>query len=559
MNSHIGKILEVGETETAEFKPPRTTRESLTQSVCALLNQRGGMVVWGVTDKRNPIGIPNAEQAAKELNDHVMGHIRPRPLISVSIEPVGAQQLVVVDVPPGADKPYSVDRQIWIRIARHTLRASADESSEIVERNSIQLERWERETMPDFALEDCSVEELSRARADIVQAGRFGIDVPLMDVDLLRQLHLAKAGQLTNGSVVLFAREPRRWAPNLSLRIVFFAGPHKGQIDSDTILERPAVALVQEAVAIIQQRTGFSSSFQAAKIQRADRPAYPLFALREGLVNAIVHRDYRELGDVQVELYPDSIVIRNPGTLPEGITIADLNKEHISKPVNPDIARVFYLRRYMEQLGMGTRQLIAHCKEVGARLPRWTESQRTVSLQIFRAPTSSQLSPRQATFTEQHKAGYKFNLRTYARFADVSERQARRDLQELERLGLVQRVGKGPATTYRLRPAPGDLDAARDAAVARHRENAPTKDRDAVKSVDAMVRWFFERYEDPANSVPYGGREGGYQYVLGGPYNAEVELREVFDDGSKRRDRMIRDAIGQILGHGYEWVKRGEY
>ena len=104
-----------------------------------------------------------------------------------------------------------------------------------------------------------------------------------------------------------------------------------------------------------------------------------------------------------------------------------------------------------------------------------------------------------------------------------------------------------------------DWDAMRDQAVKHYRETAPTKDSDAIKSVDAMVNWFFERYEDPANGVPYNGREGGYQYIAGGPYDAEDELQNAFDDGTKRIDRMIRAAVDRIQNDGCEWIKRGEY
>ena len=75
----------------------------------------------------------------------------------------------------------------------------------------------------------------------------------------------------------------------------------------------------------------------------------------------------------------------------------------------------------------------------------------------------------------------------------------------------------------------------------------------------AMVEWFRERYEDPANGVPYDGREGGYQYVGGGPYDAEEELRELFDDGTAKMERIITEAASRISEDGTEWVKRGEY
>lgn len=108
-------------------------------------------------------------------------------------------------------------------------------------------------------------------------------------------------------------------------------------------------------------------------------------------------------------------------------------------------------------------------------------------------------------------------------------------------------------------PEGDDFDHMIDVAVKRYRETAPTSNRAATKSVDAMVSWFLERYMDPANGVPYNGREGGYQYLAGGPYSAEEELREAFDNGTQRRERLIAEAVKRIENEGYEWVKRGEY
>lgn len=102
-------------------------------------------------------------------------------------------------------------------------------------------------------------------------------------------------------------------------------------------------------------------------------------------------------------------------------------------------------------------------------------------------------------------------------------------------------------------------EAAQEAAIRRHRRNAPTKKRDARRNVDNMVQWFLERYEDPANGVPYDGREGGYQYVMGGPYDASDELQEEFDDGTPRMRRIIDEAVKRIENEGIEWVRVGEY
>jgi ATP-dependent DNA helicase RecG len=248
---------------------------------------------------------------------------------------------------------------------------------------------------------------------------------------------------------VLFARQPRAWAPNLAVRVVSYSQDQSGPIGNDVIVEGPAVRVLKEVVGIVQQRTGFSARFETGRLERQDHPAYAVFALREGLVNAIVHRDYGVIGgDVRVEIFPDHLLIQNPGKLPEGWTPKDLQQKYGSHSGNPDIARMFYLRELMEQLGMGTRKLIAVCRELHARAPIWRVEQGVVSLTLFRAPepkVTVDLASRQVDFLKTVKVGMEFKVGDYAVAAHVSERQARREVAKLESLALVERHGKGPA------------------------------------------------------------------------------------------------------------------
>ena len=217
---------------------------------------------------------------------------------------------------------------------------------------------------------------------------------------------------------------------------------------------------MKEVVALVQQRTGVSPRFKRGQLERHDQPGYALFALREGLVNAIVHRDYAVLGgDVRVEIFPNHLVIRNPGRLPDGWTTENLRREHVSHLRNPDIAGVFHWRGLMEKLGKGAGELMAVCKALRAKAPEWKAQKNVVSLTLFRAPepeNSVELPDRQTEFLRDTRPGASFKAGDYMQATGRSERQSRRDLGELESLGFIERRGKGPATRYERteRPAP---------------------------------------------------------------------------------------------------------
>ena len=452
MSAQIKKLIKQGENEKVELRGARTHTKTLARSICGMLNQQGGLVVLGVDDDGDVVGVADPDHDVADLHSHLADHLSPLPLVSIVRYDIDGKTVVVIEVPEGADKPYSLGREIFVRVGKQTMKASADQSSAIVQETVSQFDRWEYEALPGFDFADCDSDEISDALHDISKSGRLGSRVPQNKTDFLRRLHLARGGQFTNGCAVLFGEEPLNWSPNLAIRVVSFSGKKTGDISNDTLIHGPAVQCLRKAVDTLQQRTGYSGRFTDSDIERADVPAYPLFALREGLVNAIVHRDYSILGgQIRVEIYQDRLTIQNPGRLPEGWKLDDLKKRHGSVPFNPDIARVFYLRMLMEQLGIGTQKVIEECKKLKASPPIWDNDQNMVTLTLFPAPEPSlsfDLNSRQQMLLKKYGPGKSFKTSDYAELTGVVDRQARRELNELIDYGLVERSGRGPATIY---------------------------------------------------------------------------------------------------------------
>jgi len=423
MKSDIQEIIQKGENERVELHGPRTHIPTLSRTVCGMLNQQGGIVIVGVLDDGEVIGIHDSKMLVDELHEYLATSISPLPLVSAACHEVNGKKLIVVDVPQGADKPYSVNRSIFVRVGKQTLKADASQTSSIVQKAASQYDRWECEPLPGFEVVDCDSRELIDAR-----------------------------GQLTNAAAVMFAKDPLDWSPNLAIRIVSFSSDKMGDIANDSLIHGPAVQCLRNAISTIQQRTGYTGRFSRSELERKDAPAYPLYALREGLVNAITHRDYTAVGgQIRVEIYKDRLSIQNPGRLPEGWKPADLKNKHGSVPFNPDIARIFYLRGLMEQLGIGTQKLVVECRALKAAMPKWEASQNMVTLTLFAAPEPEamiSLNERQVRFLKSASLGKPYKSSDYAALTGVVERQARRELVQLVELGMLLRSGRGPSTVY---------------------------------------------------------------------------------------------------------------
>ena len=114
----------------------------------------------------------------------------------------------------------------------------------------------------------------------------------------------------------------------------------------------------------------FQRQHLQGRILHETESAYPLPALREAIINAICHRDYGDVADIQIKIFEDALQVWSPGALPYDVTVADLlDPEHTSKPRNKLIAQVFYDMKLIERYGSGISRMLDACGEEGLPTP----------------------------------------------------------------------------------------------------------------------------------------------------------------------------------------------
>lgn len=195
--------------------------------------------------------------------------------------------------------------------------------------------------------------------------------------------------------------------------------------------------------------------FLPESVERKNIAPYPAFAVREGLVNALAHRDYSHFSSgVSLLVYPDRVEIWNSGKLPDGWNAAKLRGNHPSVPRNPDIAHFFFIRNLMERIGRGTQRMISACREAKLPAPTWKVDEDGITLTLYNLASKespiAQLNKRQAGLMESLKTGDKIRLRDYVEQfgSDISERSAQRDLNELREADLLRLEGRGRGARY---------------------------------------------------------------------------------------------------------------
>ena len=180
------------------------------------------------------------------------------------------------------------------------------------------------------------------------------------------------------------------------------------------------------------------------------------------MINALIHRDYTALGDIQVRVTEDAIDVWSPGGLLQGVTVASLRDEHhTSNPRNPLIARAFFLAGFIEHWGTGTTKMIRLCRDQGLPEPEYVERSGGFAVTFRKDIYTPErlmaigLSERQVKVALHLKqqSGDIGNAE-YRQTMGVSDRTATRDLSDLERKGILEQVGAtGRGTRYRLKAA----------------------------------------------------------------------------------------------------------
>lgn len=368
----IKSLIKQGESEQLEFKEV-VQKEAIAKALCAFLNAEGGTVLIGVKDDGQIIGLSNAEVHEAELKSYLFSAITPEPAVTVSTEKIGVKEILSIKVWEGSKPPYLFKGEIFFRKGSNTVKASSAQISKLIaERQKTEL-HWERQTALGADLDDLDELEIRKTIQDLTRYGRGKLFSEKEIAEFLTYYSLYRNGQLTNSAIVLFAKEPARFLPQCRIRLtVFKGGKTSDSYSYDNLFEGNLFRNIDEVLQFFEVNIATSSKFSSKKWLRED-VSYPKLAIREGLMNALIHRDYADVsGTVHIAFYPNRLEITNSGLLYGGYSPRDLAKNHLSVPRNPDIAHICFLRQLIEKIGRGTVLMIEDCVNKGFGKPKWT-------------------------------------------------------------------------------------------------------------------------------------------------------------------------------------------
>lgn len=276
--------------------------------------------------------------------------------------------------------------------------------------------------------------------------------------EILKELILIEKNKILNAALMLFGKKTQKYCPAAIIKCSHYYGTEVTRpIPNQKMFEGDLFQQVDSAVDFVMSKLNRTIGGRNQGATAEVKEEVPNEVIAEIIVNAVVHRDYDSTGSIQISIFSDRIEIMNPGKLPKQLKIDDLNKKHLSIPVNPFLARPFYLAGYINQLGYGTVNVFKWCNKAHLPEPLFEQLNHQFNVTIFRNWLTDKklqefdLNKRQIAAIKYLKEHLKITNSQYQKEFNVAKRTASKDLQLLTSLGLVSKEGTtGKGVFYKI-------------------------------------------------------------------------------------------------------------
>jgi len=434
------EIIKQGESQTVEFKRGFSTEVGNT--LCSFANTAGGAILLGVSDDGKIKGVPEkVEEQVASLAHSCKPSIYPRIRKVVH----NGKLILIVEVPCSEGVLHSFRNVVYRRVGTSDMPLSGEEV--IAFARQARIVRFDNQFC-SATLSDIDEVVVKRFIKSAIAQRRLNIDPNLSIEEVLEKLELREGDRLTYAAVLLFGREPQRFALQSEVRCARFKGKESLSFIDMKVLRGNVIDQIDEAEKFVMNHIKLSAEIKG--LLREEKWEYPLSAIREAITNAICHRDYFSTANVHVSIYDDRVEVWNPGGLPPPLTIDALKGPHKSIPRNPLIANALYFIKYIERWGTGTQRIIADTLSHGLPEPEFNETSGGFEVVFRKAEAIAVgLNERQKKAWAYLREKETITRSEYAQLCECSERTALNDLQNMVVKGLITKEGKGKLTFYR--------------------------------------------------------------------------------------------------------------
>jgi len=435
---NLSDLLTRPEGKTLEFKRDLTSPEGALRTIVAFANTSGGALLIGVEDRtRHVRGVADPLDTEERLANLLSDNILPRLVPELGILPWRRTHVVAVEIYPSSRRPHYLkgsgpEKGVYVRVGSSNRQADKELIAEL--KRFASGESYDEEPLPELDSEAIDFRAASESFASKRKLKKS-------DLDTLRILTKHQGRRVpTIGGMLLFGRGREQRFPDAWIQAGRFDGIDKVHLIDTMEIRGPLPHAVDEAIGFVRKHD--LHGIKISGVRHTDTWTLPPAAVREAIINAVVHTDYSQRGaPIRVAFFDDRLEIENPGLLPFGLTIQDM-RDGVSRLRNRVIARVFGELGYIEQWGSGIRRMTAACQEVGLDEPQLQEvgTRFRVTLRRSSAPRPQAMDETERAIVTALSQGNGLTTAEIATRIGRTPRATRTRLLALVKRGLIQEV-----------------------------------------------------------------------------------------------------------------------
>jgi ATP-dependent DNA helicase RecG len=353
------------EQQNIEYK--ESWRDEYLKWICGFANANGGKIFIGIDDNGKVTGLPDYKKLMEDIPNKVVSHLGL--VVDINLRAKAKKHYIEIAV-----KPSEV--AISYHGVYHYRSGSTKQELKGIALQEFLLKKmgrsWDDMPLAGATLKDIDEKSIQRFIEKALEKKRISLDATQENTkSLLESLHLVnEKGKLKCAALLLFGKDPLKYFTHAYFKIGRF-----GQTDHDLkfqdIIEGNIFEMADKFIQILQSKY-LISPIHYEGIERKEELEYPESALREAILNSIVHKNYAGT-TIQLSVYDDKLILWNPGSLPQELSIEQLKKKHASYPRNKNIADIFFKAGYIEAWGRGTNKIVDAFNAVGLPEPEFVE------------------------------------------------------------------------------------------------------------------------------------------------------------------------------------------
>ena len=436
----------MSESQNIEWK--KSWHDDYLKWVCGFANAIGGIIFIGKDDNGVITHLTDYRNLLEAIPNKIREHLGIISEVNLHQEN-GAHYLEIIV--PSYTVPVSLRGRYYYRTGSTKLELTGNALNEFLLKKSGKT--WDNITEASATFKDIDSESVNVFIKDAQKSGRMPDVSDLSIEELFEKLRLADNGEIKRAAIILFGKDPNRFYPNVMVKIGRF-----GNDDVDLKFQETEEGNLIQLLKNVSNQLNykfFTKPIDFEGMQRVEKGEYPVAALREMLLNALVHRTY--MGSmIQLRVYDNKLTLWNEGNLPEGMELESLKRHHISRPRNPVIADICFKAGYIDSWGRGTLKIINSCKEAGLPEPTIAILDGGILVTLFKDKYSTEqlrslgLSERQLVAVEFVKENGKITNNELQQLLNLSERTILRELDDLVNKNILIRKGEKKGTFYEL-------------------------------------------------------------------------------------------------------------